>query len=80
MKERKEHTIRGTEASWYEGWDISEEQREKYSTLSKNSYKAKLKAVTENKIGAYQKINKPRLDVNTPVSYTHLTLPTIYSV
>ena len=65
MKEQKEHTIKGTAASWYDGWDISEEQREKYSNLSKNSYKAKLKAITENKVGKYQKINQPRLDLNT---------------
>lgn len=65
MKERKEHTIKGTQASWYDGWDISDEQREKYSKLSKNSYQAKLKAVTENKIGKYQKINKPRLKPNS---------------
>ena len=62
MEERKEHTMKGVDASWYEGWDISDEQREKYSNLSKNSYQAKLKAITENKVGAYQKINTPRLN------------------
>ena len=62
MKEPKEHTLRGTEASWYSGWDITEEKRLMYSNLSKNSYKAKLKAVTENKVGYYQTINIPRLD------------------
>ena len=62
MKEIKEHTLTGTDASWYDGWKIDSKQREKYSTLSKNSYKAKLRAVTENKIGYYQKINVPKLN------------------
>jgi len=61
----KEHTLTGTDASWYDGWDISPEQRKRYSTLSKNSYQAKLKAVTENKVGFYQDVNKPRLDPST---------------
>ena len=64
MKENKAHTLTGTDASWYDGWKIDSEQREKYSTLSKNSYQAKLKAVTENKIGYYQDINTPKLDPN----------------
>lgn len=64
MKEIKEHTLTGTDASWYDGWEINSEQREKYSNLSKNSYQAKLKAITENKIGYYQEINKPVLDPN----------------
>lgn len=64
MKDVKEHTLSGTDASWYDGWEISEEQREKYSDLSKNSYQAKLKAITENKIGHYQEINDPKLDPN----------------
>jgi len=62
MKENKAHTLTGTDASWYDGWKIDSEQREKYSTLSKNSYQAKLKAITENKIGHYQDINTPKLD------------------
>lgn len=61
-EESKEYTRTGKEASWYSGWDISSEKREEYSILSKNSYQAKLKAMTENKVGFYQKINKPRLD------------------
>lgn len=64
MSERKVHTLSGTEASWYDGWDISPEDRERYSELSKNSYQAKLKAITENKIGHYQQINTPKLDPN----------------
>ena len=64
MKEQKEHTLTGTDASWYDGWDVSSEQKEKYSTLSKNSYQAKLKAVTENRIGHYQEINTPKIDPN----------------
>ncbi len=62
MKEDKGYTDKGTEASWYEGWDITPEQRKRYSDLSKKSYQAKLKAVTENKVGFYQKINKPNLN------------------
>lgn len=64
MKEIKEHTRTGTDASWYDGWKINSEQKEKYSTLSKNSYQAKLKAVTENKVGHYQEINTPKIDPN----------------
>ena len=64
MKETKEHTLSGTDASWYNGWDITPEQKEKYSKLSKNSYQAKLKAITENKIGHYQEINSPKFDPN----------------
>ena len=64
MLDDKEHTKTGTEAVWYDGWDIDEKKRERYSKLSKNSYQAKLKAVTENKIGHYQTINQPRLNPN----------------
>ena len=58
----KEHTKTGTDATWYDGWDISAERRGEYSLLSKNSYKAKLKAVSEKRIGYYQKINQPNLN------------------
>lgn len=64
MREIKEHTITGTDASWYDGWDITPEQKEKYSNLSKGSYQAKLKAITENKVGHYQEINSPRFNPN----------------
>lgn len=62
MSENKAHTLTGKEASWYDGWKISPEQRQKYSELSKSSYQGKLKAITENKIGYYQDINTPRLN------------------
>jgi DNA (cytosine-5)-methyltransferase 1 len=62
MSEQKAHAMTGTDASWYDGWDISTEKKEKYSQLSKSSYQAKLKAVTENKIGYYQEINSPRFN------------------
>lgn len=64
MAQEKAHTLRGTDATWYDGWDITTEERLRYSKLSKSSYQAKLKAVTENKIGHYQAINIPRLDPN----------------
>lgn len=64
MKEDKAYQVKGTDASWYDGWNISPEKRAEYSKLSRNSYKAKLKAVTENKIGYYQNINIPRFDPN----------------
>ncbi len=64
MKEDKEHILKGTEPSKYDGWDITDEQRERYSRLSKSSYQAKLKAINENKIGYYQKINTPKLNLN----------------
>jgi len=62
MSENKAHNLTGKDASWYDGWKISPEQRQKYSDLSKSSYQGKLKAITENKIGYYQKINTPRID------------------
>lgn len=61
---KKQHTLTGTDALWYEGWDISQEKRKEYSQLSKQSYQAKKKALSENKIGFYQKINTPNLDPN----------------
>lgn len=64
MSESKAHTLTGTDSSWYDGWEISNEKREEYSQLSKKSYKAKLKAITENKVGHYQDINTPQLDPN----------------
>jgi len=64
MEEIKKHTLTGTEASWYQGWNISQAQKEKYSILSKESYQAKLRAITEDRVGYYQKINIPRLNPN----------------
>ena len=64
MDDIKAHTLTGTDASWYDGWEIDAEQRAKYSAISKNSYKAKLKAITENKIGYYQEINTPKLNAS----------------
>lgn len=64
MDDLKPHSQSGTEAVWYSGWDISDAERARYSVLSKNSFKAKRKALSENRIGHYQEINKPRLDPN----------------
>lgn len=61
MELDKAHTLTGTDASWYDGWDLNEAERQRYSSLSKNSYQAKLKAIQENKVGHYQKINTPKL-------------------
>lgn len=64
MKEIKEHTLTGTDASWYDGWVITPEQKKKYSETSKNSYQAKLKALKENHVGQFQEINVPNLKIN----------------
>ena len=55
MEEKKEHTATGPDADWYDGWDLTPEQRARYAQLSKNSYQAKLKAVTEKKLAIISK-------------------------
>lgn len=63
-EEIKGFKTKGTNANWYTGWNISKDERLRYSKLSKESAKAKQKAIAENKIGYYQIINKPRLNPN----------------
>jgi len=62
IDEVKEFKTRGTDANWYTGWNISKDDRLRYSRLSKESAKAKKKALSENKVGFYQVINKPKLN------------------
>ena len=62
FKQNKEFKTRGTDANWYSGWDISSNERLRYSKLSKDSARAKKKALFENKVGFYQIINRPKLN------------------
>lgn len=63
MKEEiQESTRTGTDSEWYQGWDISPSQRARYSEISRKSYQAKVKALKDNEIGQYQKVNVPTLD------------------
>lgn len=62
IEETKGFKTKGTDANWYTGWNISKDERLRYSKLSKESAKAKQKALAENRIGFYQIINKPKLN------------------
>lgn len=52
----------GTQASWYSGWDLSDERRAYFRERSRKSHAAKLRALSDERIEPIHPINTPTLD------------------
>jgi len=58
----KEYARSGTNAPWYKGWDLTEEEREVYRERSRSSREARLRSDTGGAEDARHEINVPKLD------------------
>ncbi len=56
------HYFEGTNATWYEGWELSDEEREVFRQRSKASHSAKLKALNGEGPQPLHPINVPKLN------------------
>lgn len=62
QKKEKAYSKRGVETEWYQGWDISEDERQKYSDRSRKSALEKAKAVKHAASISKTAFNKPNLN------------------
>ncbi len=63
LDKNNQYTLSGTSAPWYQGWDLTEEEKAVYRERSKSSAKAKQRSLIQ-KIADQDKhpINNPKLD------------------
>lgn len=62
IAKNKPYTARGTEASWYRGWELTEAEREKFRQTSLASQAAKARAIRGECRAPKHPIVTPRLD------------------
>ena len=60
--DKSAYTLNGTDAPWYDGWDLSDNIRAKYRDMSKKSQKIKAESLKNNI--EHHPINTPNLDPN----------------
>jgi len=61
----KEYAQTGTRTKWYQGWDISDKEREAYRKRSRQSQKARLLADAGTSAPSCHAVNTPALDIET---------------
>lgn len=61
-EESKQYKLTGTVAPWYQGWNITEEQRNTYRATSRSSHMAKEQAESGGECQLNHPINVPLLD------------------
>lgn len=77
-----EHYYRGTEAPWYNGWSLTDKEREVYSNRSKSSASLKKKALNGEGPSPIHDINMPLFkpeDVMKQIKKKGLTAISLYS-
>ena len=62
QSDKRLYTSTGTEAPWYQGWNLTETERAVYSERSKLSAKARLRALSRLNAGFAGPVNKPKLN------------------
>lgn len=63
LDKNNQYTLSGTNAPWYQGWDLTEEEKAVYRERSKSSAKAKQRSLIQEIPDQYKlPINNPKLD------------------
>ena len=62
VNQPKAYNLTGTDAPWYRGWNLTEDQREVYRKRSRASQLAKARALSNDGTDSNHPINEPKLD------------------